>query len=56
MCTIYGVLSHFTIFCCKIIFCELRCFVVKPILVLFMHFYVEKSLAKDLARGEKIQI
>ena len=31
MCTIYGILLHFKLFCCKIcvFFCDLRCFVAK---------------------------
>ena len=55
MCTIYGVLSHFTIFCCKIsFFCDLRCFVAKSVLAWFTRFCVEKNLAKNCACGEKI--
>ena len=55
MCTIYGVLLHFTIFCCQIsFFCNLRCFVAKPVLVRFTRFCVEKNLAKNCARGEKM--
>ena len=55
MCTIYGVLLHFTIFCCQIsFFCNLRCFVAKSVLVRFTRFCVEKNLAKNCARGEKM--
>ena len=51
----YGVLLHFTIFCCQIsFFCNLRCFVAKSVLVRFTRFCVEKNLAKNCARGEKM--
>ena len=43
ICTIYGVLSHFRIFCCIIIFCDFCCFVAKSVLVRFTLFYVEKN-------------
>ena len=33
MCTIFDVLSHFMLFCCKIfLLCDLRCFVAKSVL------------------------
>ena len=35
-----------------IVFCDLRCFVAKSVLVQFTHFCVEKNLAKNWARGE----
>ena len=65
MCTIYGVLLHFTIFCCQIsFFCNLRCFVAKSVLVRFTRFCVEKNSAKNYVifvtgitggtRGEKM--
>ena len=33
---------------------DLRCFVAKSVLVRFTHFCVEKNLAENCARGEKI--
>ena len=35
-------------------FCNLRCFVAKSVLVRFTRFCVEKNLAKNCARGEKM--
>ena len=55
VCTIYGILLHFTLFCCQI------CFFLAIYAVLshyrffrFTHYYVEKNLAKNSARGEEI--
>ena len=55
VCTIYGILLHFTLFCCQI------CFFLAIYAVLshyrffrFTHYYVEKNLAKNSARGEKM--
>ena len=55
VCTIYGILLHFTLFCCKI------CFFLAIFAVLshdrflrFTRYYVEKNLAKNSARGEKM--
>ena len=50
------------VFCCilqyfvakSVFFCNLRCFVAKPVLVRFTRFCVEKNLAKNCARGEKM--
>ena len=55
VCSIYGILLHFTQFCNNILlfFGDLRCFVAKSILR-FTHFCEEKNLAKNSARGEKI--
>ena len=35
MCTIYGILLYFARFCCKLVFCKLRCFVAKSVFVRF---------------------
>ena len=55
VCTIYGILLHFTLFCCKI------CFFLAIFAVLshdrflrFTRYYVEKNLAKNSACGEKM--
>ena len=55
VCTIYGILLHFTLFCCQI------CFFLAIYAVLshyrffrFTHYYMEKNLAKHSARGEKM--
>ena len=54
MCTIFDVLSHFLLFCCKIsLFYDLRCFVAKSVLSRFTRFGVEKNLVKNFACGEK---
>ena len=50
------------VFCCilqyfvakSVFFCNLRCFVAKPVLVRITRFCVEKNLAKNCARGEKM--
>ena len=50
------------VFCCilqyfvakSVFFCNLRCFVAKPVLVRFTRFCVEKNLAKNCAREEKM--
>ena len=41
-------------FVAKSFFCNLRCFVAKSVLVRFTRFCVEKNLAKNCARGEKM--
>ena len=47
MCSIFYVLSHFILFCCKIsLLCDLRCFVAKSVLSRFTRFGVEKNWAK----------
>ena len=52
--TIYDVLSHFMLFCCKIsLSCDLRCFVAKSVLSRFTLFGMEKKWAKDFVCGEK---
>ena len=44
MCTIFDVLSHFMLFCCKIfLLCDLRCFFAKSVLSWFTRFGVEKN-------------
>ena len=54
MCTIFDVLSHFMLFCCKIfLLCDLRCFVAKSVLSWFTRFGVEKNRAKNCDCGEK---
>ena len=51
VCTIYGILLHFTLFCCKISFYA----VLSQIRFLrFTRYCVEKNLAKNSARGEKM--
>ena len=43
MCTIFDVLSHFMLFCCKIfLLCDLRCFVAKSVLLWFGNVVVCK--------------
>ena len=52
MCTIYGILLHFTLFCCKkLFFCDLRCFSQSWFVAIYC---VEKILAKNSDRGEKM--
>ena len=52
--TIFDVLSHFMLFCCKTsLLCDLRCFVVKSVLSQFSRFDVEKNWTKNFACGEK---
>ena len=54
ICTIFAVLSHLMLFCCKIsLLCNLRCFVTKSVLSRFMRFGVEKNWAKNFVCGEK---
>ena len=53
LCTIYGILLHFTLFWWKTFFrWQFTLFCRKSILR-FTHFCVEKNLAKNSARGEK---
>ena len=55
MCTIYGILLHFKLFCCKIcVFLRFTLFCRKIGLLRFTRFCVEKILAKNSARGEKM--
>ena len=55
VCTIYGILLHFTLFCCKIsFFSDLRCFVANSFFLRFTRYCVEKILAKISDRGEKM--
>ena len=57
MCTIFYVLSHFMLFCCKIfLLCDLRCFVAKSVLSRFTRFGVEKIWDKNFVCGKKGQI
>ena len=55
MCTIYGILLHFTLFCCKK-FCFFAIYAVfrKIGLLQFTRYCVEKILAKNSDRGEKM--
>ena len=54
LCTIYGILLHFTLFWWKTFFrWQFTLFCRKSILR-FTHFCVEKNLAKNSARGEKM--
>ena len=54
ICTIFYVLSHLMLFCCKIsLLCNLRCFVAKSVLSLFTRFGVEKNWGKNFVCGEK---
>ena len=47
MCTIFYVLSHFILFCCKIfLLCDLRCFVAKSVLSWFTRFAWRKLSQK----------
>ena len=56
LCTIYGILLHFTLFWWKTFFrWQFTLFCRKSILR-FTHFCVEKNLAKNSARGEKMTI
>ena len=55
MCTIYGILLHFTLFCNKISFWGgFTLFCRKIGLLRFTRYCVEKILAKNSARGEKM--
>ena len=55
MCTIYGILLHFKLFCCKIcVFLRFTLFCRKIGLLRFTRFCVEKILAKNSVRGEKM--
>ena len=55
MCTIYGILLHFTLFWCRIcLFLRFTLFCRKIGLLRFMLYCVEKMLAKNSARGEKV--
>ena len=54
ICTIFDVLSHFMLFCCKIsLLCDLRCFVAKSVLSQFTRFGVAKNWATNFTCGEK---
>ena len=55
MCTIYGILLHFTLFCCKK-FCFFAIYAVfrKIGLLQFTRYCVEKILAEISDRGEKM--
>ena len=52
VCTIYGILLHFTLFCWKIcfFFVDLRCFVAK---LVFAIYVLLCGVAKNSALGEK---
>ena len=65
MCTLYSILLHFTLFCCKkfiflrftlffakSFFCDLRCFLQNRFVAIYC---LEKILAKNSDRGEKIK-
>ena len=55
MCTIYGILLHFKLFCCKIcVFLRFTLFCRKIGLLRFTRFCVEKILTKNSVRGEKM--
>ena len=55
MCTIYGILLHFTLFWCRIcLFLRFTLFCRKIGLLRFTRYCVEKILAKNSARGEKM--
>ena len=55
MCTINGILLHFKLFCCKIcVFLRFTLFCRKIGLLRFTRFCVEKILAKNSVRGEKM--
>ena len=55
MCTINGILLHFKLFCCKIcVFWRFTLFCRKIGLLRFTRFCVEKILAKNSVRGEKM--
>ena len=55
MCTIYGILLHLKLFCCKIcVFLRFTLFCRKIGLLRFTRFCVEKILAKNSVRGEKM--
>ena len=55
MCTIYGILLHFTLFCCKkFIFFAIYAVFRKIGLLQFTRYCVEKILAKISDRGEKM--
>ena len=56
VCTIYGILLHSTLFCWKIcfFFVNLRWFLSQNGFLRFSRFCVEKNLAKNSARGEKM--
>ena len=57
VCTIYGILLHFTLFCCKIcFFWRFTLFCRKLVFLRFTRYCVEKNLAKNSTRGEKLQI
>ena len=53
MCTIYGVLSHFILFCRKISLFGFTLFCRENVLSQFTRYCVEKILATTCARGEK---
>ena len=52
VCTIYGILLHFTLFCCIFLRFTLFCRIIG--FLRFTRYYVEKNLAKNSARGEKM--
>ena len=55
MCTIYGILLHFKLFCCKIcVFWRFTLFCRKIVFLQFTRFCVEKILAKNSVCGEKM--
>ena len=55
VCTIYGILLHFTLFCCKIcIFLVFYAVLSQNRFLWFTRYCVEKNLAKNSSRGEKM--
>ena len=55
MCTIYGILLHFTLFCFKkLVFFAIHTVFRKIGLLQFTRYRVEKILAKNSVRGEKM--
>ena len=54
MCTIFDVLSHFMLFCCKIsLLCDLRCFIEFYFVAIYALWRGEK-LSQNCACGEKM--
>ena len=55
MCTIYGILLHFTLFCFKkLVFFAIHAVFRKIGLLQFTRYRVEKILAKNSVHGEKM--
>ena len=54
VCTIYGILLHFTLFCCNFFFLAIFAVLSHDRFLRFTRYYVEKNLAKNSARGEKM--